>query len=89
MGKKSGIRIGNEQHGSYFRELRNNLILNIKHIFTILKLLNFIHSFVNKYEKIDFFCNLKVTENFGMDPHPDPYQNVIDLEHWLHLLTPS
>jgi hypothetical protein len=57
-GKKSGIRIGNEQHGSYFRELRNNLILIMKHIFTILKLLNFIHSLINIY-KIDFFLHPK------------------------------
>jgi hypothetical protein len=29
------------------------------------------------------FCILKVTEDFGTDPHPhlDPYQNVTDPEH--------
>ncbi len=36
-----------------------------------LKLLTFILKH-EKYEKIDFFCILKVTENFGRDPHTDP-----------------
>jgi hypothetical protein len=31
-----------------------------------------------------FFCILKVTGDFGTDSeaHPDPYQNITDLEHW-------
>jgi hypothetical protein len=37
-------------------------------------------------KKTDFFCILKVTEDFDTDPHPhhphpDPYQNVKDPEH--------
>ncbi len=61
------------------------LVLIIKHIFTILKILSNI---------------LKVTEDFGTDPHPDPsvrgtgpriricirnpYQKVTDPEHWFY-----
>jgi hypothetical protein len=36
---------------------------------------------IKKYKIIDFFCILRVTEDFGkdLDPHPDPpYQNVTD-----------
>ncbi len=29
------------------------------------------------------FLHLKATEDFGADPHPDPYQNVTDPEHCL------
>jgi hypothetical protein len=37
------------------------------------------------------FCILKVTEEFGTDPHPhpDPYQNVADPEHWVIYFTLS
>jgi hypothetical protein len=52
---------------------------------------------ITKFEKNRFFCILKVTDNFGTDPHPHPdplvegtdpririprYQNVMDPEHW-------
>jgi hypothetical protein len=33
-------------------------------------------------ERTNFFCILKVTENIGTNPYPDPYQNVTDPEHW-------
>jgi hypothetical protein len=29
-----------------------------------------------------FFYIMKVTEDFGADPHPDPHKNVTDPEHW-------
>ncbi len=35
-----------------------------------------------KYEEKNV-CILKVTEDFGTDPHPDLSQNVTDPEHWL------
>ncbi len=65
-------------------------ILIIKHIFTILKLLN---SLI-KTLKNRFFCILKVTSDFGTSASvsqrygsedPEPYQNVTDLEHWVKL----
>ncbi len=35
-------------------------------------------------KKIIYFCILKVTEDFGADPHPDPdpYQYVTVSEYW-------
>ncbi len=64
------------------------LILIIKHTFKILKVFKF-HRLKHKKE---IFCTLKVTEDFGPDPHPDPlvrgtdpYQNVTDPEHCLKL----
>ncbi len=47
-----------------------------------------------EYEKNRFFCILKVIEDFGTDPNPNPderygtedpdqYLNVTDPEHWL------
>ncbi len=68
--------------------LAQNLISIIKHIFTILKILNFIFLNIKKYEKIDVFAYRKslkilygsVSQRYGSED-PDPYQNVTDLEH--------
>jgi hypothetical protein len=44
----------------------------MKHILTILKLLYFFIKQNNKNMKKKIFCICKVTEDFGINPHPNP-----------------
>jgi hypothetical protein len=69
----------------YQNFLAQNLILIIKHIFTILKLLHFIYLNIKQILINRFLCILKVTEDFGTDPYPqpDPLVRGTDSEHWL------
>ncbi len=61
--------------------LDKNWIFIIKHILCNIDASKY---HLLKHEKNRFFCILKATENFVTDPHPhpDPYQNVTDPEHW-------